>query len=196
MSRRSVLFAVGLAVGVAATVALALVARRPWGEDSAAWRAVDAQVARAFPDVATVTTDHLAAWLADSSADPSGAAPLLLDARSPEEFAVSHVPGAVRVDPGASVGDLREAVLAQRAADPRGERPVVVYCSVGWRSAAVARRLAESGVGDVRNVRGSLFRWAAEGRPLVSAHGPAATVHPYDAVWGRLLPPQLRAEAE
>lgn len=195
-TRRLLLLAVGLAVAIGATVALAVVARRPWVAGSAAWRAVDAQIARAYPAVPSVTTDHLARWMANPAADSSDAPPLLLDVRTAPEFAVSHLPGAVRVDPDADLATLRAAVGALRATDPRGERPVVVYCSVGWRSARVASALQASGLGDVRNVRGSVFRWAAEGRPLVAGGRPVATVHPYDAVWGRLLPPPLRAERE
>ena len=195
-SRRSVLFGVGLALAISATVALSVVARRPWAPGSSAWRAVDAQIARAYPAVPSVTTDHLARWMADPSADGSDAPPLLLDARTPQEFAVSHLPGAVRVDPDADLATLRAAVGALRAGDPQGERPVIVYCSVGWRSARVADALRASGLGDVRNVRGSIFRWAAEGRPLVAAGRPAATVHPFNDVWAQLLPPPLRAEID
>ena len=193
--RRLLLFAAAALVVLSMVVALVIGAREPWQPASAAWRAVDAQIRARDPDLPTVDTDELADWLANPYADTSGAPPLLLDARSEAEFAVSHLPGAVRVDPDAGVEAWRAAVAEARAAgDPSGEQPVVVYCSVGVRSARVARALIESGVGDVRNVRGSLFRWAAEGRPMEDAAGrPATVVHPYDAVWGRLLPPERRA---
>ena len=169
----------------AAGVALMLGLRRPWAPGSAAWRAVDAQVRAAHPDVPLIGTDTLAAWLGQPGA------PLLLDARTAREYAVSHLPGAVRVDPDAPAEALADTLAALRA-DP--SRPVVVYCSVGWRSAGVAERLRAAGAGDVRNLRGSIFRWASEGRPLVADGHPASRVHPFDAVWGRLLPPDLRAE--
>ena len=150
---------------------------------SAAWRAVGALVATHHPGVATVTTDALAAEL------EGDAAPLLLDARGPAEYAVSHLPGARRVDP-----DADAAALARALADVDSGRPVVVYCSVGVRSAGVAERLGRAGW-DVRNLEGSIFRWANEGRPLVTAGGVAAdVVHPYDATWGRMLRPARRAE--
>lgn len=194
MPRPSRLAVAVLAVAVAGAAGWWALGRRPWAPGSPAWRAVDAQVARAFPGVATVSPEALAAWLASPQSDASGAPPILLDARTAAEFAVSHLPGAVRVDPDAGVAAWRAAVATARADDPGGERPVVVYCSVGVRSGRVAQALAQSGVGDVRNVPGSLFRWAAQGRPMVDAAGrPATRVHPYDAVWGRLLPPERRA---
>lgn len=153
--------------------------------DSAGWHGVERTLRTRFADVPTISTDRLGAWLADSTRP----APVLLDARTPEEYAVSRLPGARRVDP-----DAEADALAAALADVRADRPVVVYCSVGVRSAAVARRLTEAGFGDVRNLEGSIFRWANEGRPVVRDGEAVREVHPYDAVWGRLLRPELRAE--
>ena len=181
MSRRSALLA--LAAGVLAGAGWWATRSRPARPDSAAWRAVGATVAARYPGVRTVTTDALAAELERRPA------PLLLDAREAAEYAVSHLPGARRVDPDASAGSLA-AALGGVARD----RPVVVYCSVGVRSASVATRLASAGFTDVRNLEGSVFRWAGEGRPLVGEGGAATDlVHPYDATWGRLLDPARRA---
>ncbi|WP_412060610.1 rhodanese-like domain-containing protein [Rubrivirga sp. IMCC45206] len=164
---------------VAATAAWALF--RPHRPGSLAWRAVDRQIAARFSDVPTVSTDTLAARLATDDA------PLVLDARTPAEYAVSHLPGAVRVDPGASPEALADVV-------GEAER-VVVYCSVGVRSAAVAERLRQQGV-EAANLDGSIFRWAGEGRPVVRDGAPVREVHPYDAVWGKLLAPDLRADLD
>ncbi len=154
---------------------------RPYRPGSLAWRAVDRQVAARFSDVPLVSTGALAARLATDDA------PLLLDARTPEEYAVSHLPGAVRVDPDADADALAAAV--------GGAERVVVYCSVGVRSAAVAERLRQQGV-EASNLEGSIFRWAGEGRPVVRDGEPVREVHPYDAVWGRLLAPDLRADLD
>lgn len=150
---------------------------------SLAWRAVDRDLAARFSDVPTTTTAALAARLADSTVTP-----VLLDARTEAEYAVSHLPGAHRVDPDASPAELADALEGIDR-----ERPIVVYCSVGVRSGAVARRLRTAGFARVENLAGSIFRWANEGRPLVRAGRATGAVHPYDAVWGRLLDPDHRA---
>ncbi|PAP78867.1 hypothetical protein BSZ37_19095 [Rubrivirga marina] len=150
---------------------------------SLAWRAVDRDLAARFADVPTTTTAALAAHLADSTV-----APVLLDARTEAEYAVSHLPGAHRVDPDASAAELADALDGIDR-----QRSVVVYCSVGVRSGAVARRLQSAGFEHVENLAGSIFRWANEGRPLVRDGHPVEEVHPYDAVWGRLLDPGRRA---
>lgn len=115
----------------------------------------------------------------------SQAPPLLLDVRPPAEVALGQIPGARQVDPDADAAAL---------ADTLAGREVVVYCSVGARSGALARRLAREGVA-VRNLRGSVFQWANDGRPLVTGSGaPTRTVHPYDAHWGLYLRPGARAD--
>ncbi|MEM6326109.1 MAG: rhodanese-like domain-containing protein [Bacteroidota bacterium] len=145
--------------------------------------ATEAAVRQAFPEVPTVSTHALSVALRDSAR-----APLLLDARQPEEYAVSHLPGALQVDPEADA-----ATLLATIGDMANGREVIVYCSVGYRSAKVATRLQEAGLGNVSNLEGSIFRWANEDRPLVRDGQPMRLVHPYNATWGRLLAPERRA---
>jgi rhodanese-related sulfurtransferase len=143
------------------------------------WRAVDRMIQSHFPDVPTITTDRLAPRLADSTRDR----PLLLDARSPEEYAVSHLPGARRVNPDTSSFPALDTL-------PR-DTAIVVYCSVGYRSARVAAHLRNEGFTNVANLRGSIFRWANEGRPVVRGDSTVRAVHPYNDTWGTLLDAEL-----
>ncbi|MFQ3670992.1 MAG: rhodanese-like domain-containing protein [Verrucomicrobiia bacterium] len=125
---------------------------------------------RQFTDVAQITPAELEALRPR---------PVLLDARSEKEFAVSHLPSAIRVQ-----GD----VLHQLAAlGLEADAPIVVYCSVGYRSSVLAQKLQAAGFKNVRNLEGSIFAWANEGRPLVNAHGSTAGVHPFNLLWGRYL---------
>jgi rhodanese-related sulfurtransferase len=73
------------------------------------------------------------------------------------------------------------------------DRPIVVYCAVGVRSARLARALAAAGAASVLNLRGGIFDWANRGLPLAGPSGPAQRVHGYDAQWQVLLTPDLRA---
>ena len=128
-----------------------------------------------------ITTEQLADWLADKSR----AQPVLLDVRTPAEWKVSHLPHARQVDPAAP------AEIAA-GAEPK-EAPIVTYCSVGYRSGEMARRLRAAGFTHVQNLEGSIFEWANEHRSLVHDGKPATRVHPYDTIWGRLLQPEVRA---
>ncbi|WP_022834878.1 rhodanese-like domain-containing protein [Salisaeta longa] len=150
--------------------------------DELSWKAVHAMIDATYGAVPTLTTDALAQRLADTTR----AAPVLLDARTPEEFAVSHLPGARRIDPGATNYKALQDTLAR-------DTPVVVYCSVGYRSAGVVQQLRQQGFTNVYNLRGSIFQWANEGRPVYRRGRRVQAVHPYDATWGRLLADSLRA---
>lgn len=112
---------------------------------------------------------------------------VLLDVREHAEFEISTIQGARRVNPDAT--DL------QRYIQPG--RPIVVFCSVGYRSGELGRRLLDAGASRVQNLRGGIFTWANEGRPLARRDGraweAASQVHPYDENWGQLLRASLRS---
>lgn len=148
-------------------------------------------IADKFPQVPNLTTNELATLMA------RGEAPLLLDYRSRAEYEVSHLAGAVWV---ADLKAARMEIAKVRAVD--GQRKVLVYCSVGYRSAdlvAQIQNLPDRGYAqELYNLKGSLFMWANEGRPMVKrvGSGPeqaALQVHPYNAGWASLLAPKLRA---
>ncbi|MEO5718697.1 MAG: rhodanese-like domain-containing protein [Chthoniobacterales bacterium] len=135
-----------------------------------------------FNDMHWITTEELAARLAEKNRPR----PVLLDVRTPAEYEVSHLEGARQVDP--------KADAPSAAAGIAKDAPIVTYCSVGYRSGEMAERLRAAGYTNVQNLEGSIFQWANEHRPLVRAEGEQVTrVHPYNAVWGRLLAPEVRA---
>jgi len=114
-----------------------------------------------------------AATLAHELRQP--AAPLLLDARTPAEYRVSHLRGARFVN--------YDSLAFWQFAGLDRARPVVVYCTVGYRSERLGERLRALGFRQVRNLYGGLFEWVNEGYPVVNAQGPTADVHPYSALW-------------
>ena len=130
-----------------------------------------------FPSVRQLPTAQLGAWLADKSRPQ----PLLLDVRDEAEFAVSHLAGARRVDFGSRAQESLAGVPP--------EQPIVCYCAAGFRSSAMARRLARAGYTEIFNLEGSIFDWASEGRPLVREGGVTREVHPFNWL-GRLMLPR------
>jgi rhodanese-related sulfurtransferase len=151
------------------------------GMRSVDWFLLKKSLRHKFTKVEWISTSELADWLANKRRP----APVLLDVRTPEEWSVSHLPGARRVDPNASVESV--------AADLPKETPIVTYCAVGYRSGEMADRLRTAGFSNVRNLEGSIFQWANEHRPLVRGEERISTVHPYNAFWGRLLNDDVRA---
>jgi rhodanese-related sulfurtransferase len=137
-----------------------------------------------FPEVKWIVTRDLARWMDDSARSK----PVVIDARSEPEFAVSHLKGARRMDP-------YKPGLDTIAAFPK-DTPIVVYSSAGYRGARVASWLQEQGYPNVQNLGSSLFQWVNEGRPIFRGAQPAEVVHPYDGKWGWgwLLEGDYRAE--
>ena len=69
----------------------------------------------------------------------------IVDVRSPGEYGSGAYPGAVNIP--------LQALGARLGEIPR-DRPVVVYCASGMRSASAARVLAHAGYADVVNAGG------------------------------------------
>ena len=134
-----------------------------------------------FPSVTQLSTNDYDAWMKD----PTRKKPLLLDARKPEEFSVSHLRYAI------NVADDPQIVEALKSY-PK-DSPIVAYCSVGYRSSMLVEKLKAQGYENVVNLEGSIFQWANEGRPIFQNEQPTNQVHPYDKKWGELLKPELRA---
>jgi len=148
-----------------------------------------------FPTVKNIETSKLYDWIKPSSSRSV----LILDARPEEEYAISHIEGAERVDfETENLTELSESIREKLEDKPNPT--VVCYCSIGYRSSALASRLQEfqqssgqDNVPEVYNLAGSLFQWANERRPMVDGEGrPTVYAHPYSAVWGKLLDEPLR----
>lgn len=90
----------------------------------------------------------------------AGTALVLVDLRSPDEFAAGHVPGAVNIpldQVGARVGDFR-------ALQKKGE--IVLYCRSGRRTAQAVQTLESAGLDGLRHLKGDMQGWEAAGLPV------------------------------
>jgi len=81
---------------------------------------------------------------------------LLIDVRTPEEFASGHINGSVNIPVEEMQGRLDEIP---------GDTPIVVYCRSGNRSATAARILTEAGYAPVYDL-GGINDWIAQGLPV------------------------------
>jgi len=102
---------------------------------------------------ASISGEALAGQLA------AGDAPVVLDVRTPEEFAAGHVPGAVNIPYEQLAGRLDEL--------PAGaEDEVVVHCQRGGRAAKAEAVLHDAGYRNVRDLEGHWQAWEAAGLPV------------------------------
>lgn len=105
---------------------------------------------------------------------------LFLDAREPEEYAVSHIANAKFV--GYDNFDLN------RVNNVAKNLPIVVYCSVGKRSENITNKLKDAGFANVKNLYGGIFEWVNEGNRVYDSNNVAVNkVHAYNHIWGMWL---------
>ncbi len=121
--------------------------------------------------------DHTAREIGVSKAVDMKDTAQFVDAREKAEFNVSHINGACWV--GYEDFDM------SRLSDLDKNRPVIVYCSVGYRSEQIALKLENAGFSDVYNLYGGIFEWKNQGHAVVDTSGkPTEKVHAYSRVWG------------
>jgi sulfur-carrier protein adenylyltransferase/sulfurtransferase len=80
---------------------------------------------------------------------------VFLDVRDPNEYNLGKIPGALTI----SRGNLEKNIEAQVTR----EKPVVVYCANGNRSAFAADTLRTMGYEDVRSLREGFSGWVGAG---------------------------------
>jgi phage shock protein E len=85
-----------------------------------------------------------------------GKSHLLIDVRTPEEFAGGYIPGAVNIP-------LQE--LSSRLSEVPKDQPIVVYCRSGNRSAQAVDLLTEAGYTGLYDL-GGIIDWGAAGLPV------------------------------
>lgn len=103
--------------------------------------------------------------------------PILLDARESKEYNVSHLQS------GRWVG-YDDFSLTSVKNIPKNA-PIVVYCSVGYRSERIGEKLQKAGYTNVRNLYGGIFEWINAGYPVYDNGQKASTkVHGYSTAWG------------
>ncbi len=90
---------------------------------------------------------------------------VVLDVRTPEEFAAGHVPGARNVS-----HDQLSAKLAELSA--LKDKPVVLYCRSGRRSALAADVLSRAGFTKLLHLEGDWLAWEAANRPVEREEAP------------------------
>lgn len=139
------------------------------------WESVHKMVNKVQGDLEYISTDDLFAAF-DNDLE---AGMIIIDARAPEEFAISHIRLAINAE-------NVEKVSSIMALPENSGKTIVVYCSVGYRSAILGNRLKKAGF-KVYNLKGSIFKWANEGKPLFKGSDETHEVHPYDKNWGKLL---------
>ncbi len=141
------------------------------------WETVDEKIANDFPDIEFISTDELYSLYKKADVE----IPVIVDVRAESEFKVGHLQDALNLETAKEIAGL---ISDKDAA-------IVVYCSVGYRSAGVAEELMQMAYTNVRNLRHSIFEWANKDYPIINVYGDTNKVHPFNRSWGKLLDDSL-----
>jgi phage shock protein E len=82
---------------------------------------------------------------------------VMLDVRTPEEYAQGHIPGVVLIP-------LDQ--VPNRLADIPKDKTVIVTCQSGNRSGQAAKLLREKGYTNIHNMLGGFTAWEKDGYPV------------------------------
>jgi phage shock protein E len=105
------------------------------------------------------TGQHLAA--SDFSAALSNPGTIVLDVRTPAEFATGHLPKAQNID-------IQGADFATRIAALDKQAAYAVYCHSGKRSNAALEQMAAAGFTHVYDLTGGMMAWQSIGGALAT----------------------------
>lgn len=86
---------------------------------------------------------------------------VILDVRTPEEYATGHLPGAINIDVEAPDFSDQVAALDKSAT-------YAIYCHSGNRSGVAMDEMARDGFTDLADLAGGITAWAQAGGSIVT----------------------------
>lgn len=105
---------------------------------------------------------------------------ILLDTRSEKEFEISHLEGAFFLD--------YDTPKLEKLDSLDKNQPIIVYCSVGYRSERIGEKLQKIGFTNVKNLYGGIFEWKNKGKNVYNRFNlPTDSVHTYNKKWSKWL---------
>lgn len=141
----------------------------------------EANVPKAVRELAMIGLDHVASWydpaviheyhaaghalgtVSNTSVDAlapklAQAAVTVVDVRNRSEYEAGHLPGSLHIPVG---------YLEQRLKEIPRDKPLVMQCQSGARSAIATSVMQKLGVTNIENLSGGFLAWQASGREVV-----------------------------
>ena len=86
---------------------------------------------------------------------------VIVDVREPQEFASGHIARAINIP-------LGQVATRSQELKKYKDKPIIICCASGARSARAAGILRKAGFTDVRNLAGGLSAWRGANLPTIS----------------------------
>lgn len=100
-----------------------------------------------------------AGTFATTVADP---AVVVLDVRTPEEFATGHLANAINID-------AQSGSFEQQIASLDKDKTYAVYCRSGNRSQGAVAKMTDAGFANIVELESGIVGWQSAGLPIVNA---------------------------
>ena len=84
---------------------------------------------------------------------------VVLDVRTPTEFAAGHIPGAMNID-------WNSPDFGKKASELDNNKTYLVHCAAGGRSAKASDKLTKMNFTSVYNLEGGMRAWEKAGKPV------------------------------
>lgn len=84
---------------------------------------------------------------------------VILDVRTPGEFASGHIPGAININ-------ISDAGFAEAVSALDTSKPVFVYCLAGGRSASATDIMSGMGFQNIIDLSSGFMQWSSQGFPV------------------------------
>ncbi|WP_299105311.1 rhodanese-like domain-containing protein [uncultured Tenacibaculum sp.] len=108
---------------------------------------------------------------------------VLLDAREPKEFEVSHLKNSICV--GYDFFNIEKTL---KKLPKNKNTKIIVYCSIGIRSEDIAEKLQKEGYTNVFNLYGGIFEWKNQNNTVVNNQNiPTEKIHTFNKEWSKWL---------
>ncbi len=102
----------------------------------------------------------------------------IFDAREQEEYQTSHIKNAKYIG-------YNKLYLKDIKKLPKDAK-IVVYCSIGYRSEKIGKKLQKMGYTNVYNLYGSIFEWVNNGYKVIDKMGTETNyLHTYNRNWSK-----------
>jgi rhodanese-related sulfurtransferase len=120
--------------------------------------------------------------------------PLIVDIREPAKFTLGHIVGSLHVPRGQLEGACEWNYLeTEPELVTARERPVVLVCCSGRRSALAARTMMLMGYRNVKSLKTGIKGWNDSDLPLIDAEGTSVDADELDEILSKPVPPEKLA---
>lgn len=148
---------------------------------------VEERVIKSFPSVPRMEVAQLL-----KARTAKNLPPIIFDVRFQDQYEVSHIQGAIHLNPATKIEKFAELYGDLIRLNP--QRKILFYCYVGYNSFAIAEKIRVAfpeWAGRVYALNGGVFAWYNQKNLLIDSAGPTPLIYPHDFMWrGFLINPE------